>query len=127
MRDLSALIVARSARIREGLVVLLRAIPQIVCIEQADGIPLATLECPERVPHLLLYDFESGQGETGETLRGAKIRWPQTRCVALVEHSSSQAKALAAGADVVLTKGILAADLLAAIEGQLHTLGRTEL
>jgi ribosomal protein S18 acetylase RimI-like enzyme len=111
-----ALIVARSAQFRESLAVLVRSIPNIGRIEQAEDISSALAEHPELSPDLVLCDYESVQDEPVGTLHRVKIRWPHSRCVVLVEDEDARCKAQAAGADVVLTKGVLAARLLEEIE-----------
>jgi DNA-binding NarL/FixJ family response regulator len=113
---LSALIVARSDQFREGLAVLVSALPQIGRIEQADDLCLALT--PDAAPaDLLLCDYDSMRGEAADVLRRTKARWPGMRCVVLVEDAIAYRQAQALDADVVLTKGVLAARLLDAIEG----------
>jgi DNA-binding NtrC family response regulator len=46
---------------------------------------LALME--ERLPEVLLCDFELGQGTASELLRTVKTRWPAVRCVL---HSASR-------------------------------------
>jgi DNA-binding NarL/FixJ family response regulator len=116
MRQLSALIVARSAQFRESLVVLMRALAQIGPIMQADSIPEALSGYVERTPDLVLCDYASIQNERAETLYRIKARWPNARCVILVDDDRARQAAEAAGADVVLTKGVLAARLLETVE-----------
>ncbi len=118
-RQLSALIVARSAQFRESLVVLMRAIPQIGRVEQADSIISALSEHVGQVPDLILCDFEAVQNEMVETLYRVKARWSSSRCVVLVDDEGARQAAEAAGADVVLTKGVLAARLLETVESLL--------
>lgn len=120
-----ALIVARSAQFRESLAVLVRSISHIGRIEQADDLSSALAGHPELSPDLLLCDYESVQGEPVGTLHRVKARCPQSRCVVLVEDEDARTSAQAAGADVVLTKGVLAARLLEAIEGLLVECGET--
>jgi DNA-binding NarL/FixJ family response regulator len=115
---LSALIVARSARFRESLAVLVSSLPQIGRIEQAEDITLA-LAADIAPPDLLLCDYESMRGEAVDALRRTKARWPDVRCVVLVEDATAYRRARALDADIVLTKGVLAARLLDAIEGLL--------
>jgi ribosomal protein S18 acetylase RimI-like enzyme/CheY-like chemotaxis protein len=115
-RSLSALIVARSAQFRESLVVLMRAIPQIGSLEQADSISAALSEPTGEAPDLILCDFEAVQNEMVETLDRVKAQWSNSRCVVLVDDEGARQAAEAAGADVVLTKGVLAARLLETVE-----------
>jgi CheY-like chemotaxis protein len=115
-QQISALIVASSDPLRESLAVLVRSIQQVGRIEQAEDLSSALLENAGRPPHLILCDFEAVQDETVETLRRVKVQWPHVRCVVLVKDETDSLQALAVGADVVLTKGILAARLLETIK-----------
>ncbi len=115
----SALIIARSGQLRESLLVLLRAIPQIERIDQADDALSAVSLRPEVHPNLVLCDFDLPLDEALTMLNLIKARWPQSRCVALVEDERARQAAAVVGIDVVLTKGVLAARLLETIEGLL--------
>jgi DNA-binding NarL/FixJ family response regulator len=115
-RRTSALIIAPSVQLRQSLLVLLRAIPHIGPIYQAGDISSALSIRPMPYLDLVLCDFSLAQSEATKTLRRIKAEWPETRCVALVDEEQARQGALAAGADVVLTKGVLAARLLRKIE-----------
>ena len=95
---------------------LTRAISQIGPIMQAESIPEALSEYVERSPDLVLCDYEAIQNERAETLYRVKARWPNARCVILVDDEGARRAAEAAGAHVVLTKGVLAARLLETVE-----------
>jgi DNA-binding NarL/FixJ family response regulator len=111
-----ALIVARSSPFRESLAVLMRAIPQIGHIEQAEDL-VSALELEfDGQPDLMLCDFESVRDGTADRLHRLKARWRSMRCVVLVENKAARHHAQTMGADVVLTKGILAARLLETVE-----------
>jgi ribosomal protein S18 acetylase RimI-like enzyme len=116
-RPALALIVARPAQFRESLALLVRSISHVGRIECAEGLHTALADHPDLSPDLLLCDYESVQDEPVGTLHRVKARWPQSRCLVLVEDEDARCKAQAAGADVVLTKGVLAARLLEEIEG----------
>ena len=113
---ISALIVACSDPFRESLAVLIRSIPQIEHIRQVKDLASALSDNASRPPDLMLCDFASVQDETVDTLRYIKSLWPQVHCVVLVEDKAAYHQAEAVGADVVLTKGVLAAKLLETIE-----------
>jgi CheY-like chemotaxis protein len=114
--SMTALIVARSPRFRESLAVLIRAIPQIGHIEQVEDI-FSVLSMDVGVqPDLMLCDFESVRASTADIVRRLKVRWPHMHCVVMVEDETARKQARISGADVVLTKGILAARLLEAVE-----------
>jgi DNA-binding NarL/FixJ family response regulator len=112
----SALIIARSGRLRESLLVLLRAIPQIARIYRAEDVPAALSLSLRYDPVLVLCDYDLSQDGTSTMLRQIKTRWPQARCVALVKGERERVRAQAAGVDVALIKGVLAARLLETIE-----------
>jgi DNA-binding NarL/FixJ family response regulator len=95
---------------------LVRSIPQIGRVEQAQDLSLALLERDESPPDLMLCDFASVQDDGLETLREVKARWPRVCCVLLVEDDRAYQRAQNAGVDAVLCKGVLAARLLEAIE-----------
>jgi DNA-binding NarL/FixJ family response regulator len=115
-RPASALIVAQSPQFRESLAVLMRAVPQIGRIRQAADAASALSENGETPPDLILCDFGAARDATVETLRRIRAQWPHARCVVLVQDRAALQRAQDLGADVVLTKGVLAARLLEAVE-----------
>jgi DNA-binding NarL/FixJ family response regulator len=74
----------------------------------------------------MLCDFESMQDESVRTVQRVKARWPQLRCVVLVDDDTAYQQAKAVGADRILTKGVLAAKLLETIEELLSASGGGE-
>jgi DNA-binding NarL/FixJ family response regulator len=121
----TALIVSRSSQLRESLLVLLRAIPRIVRVYQAEDLSSALALPLKPPPILVLCDYDLSNGEVTATLRRVKAAWPGTRCVVLVEDEPERRAAEAAGVDVALIKGVLAARLLEEIEQLLgETVGK---
>jgi DNA-binding NarL/FixJ family response regulator len=112
----AALVIAHSAQFRESLLVLLRAIPQIEQIYQAEDVPSALTLHIAFAPLLVLCDYDLAQGKVNRMLRRVKAMWPEARCVALVEDEQEREDAEDAGVDVALIKGVLAAKLLETIE-----------
>ena len=115
----SVLIISRSAQIRESLLVLLRAIPQIETVHQAEDAPTALAMEPEVQPALVLLDYDLPDDELRTVLGRIKAAWPQARCLVLLDDEQDRRRAEEAGADVVLVKGIRAATILETIEGLL--------
>ena len=112
----STLIIARPGQLRDSLQVLLAAIPQLGVVNQADdgptGLALTTIECPT----LVFLGFDLPKHELLKTLKQAKIKWPRTPSIALVDNPHDDQAAKTAGADIVLMKGVLAAKLSTMIE-----------
>jgi DNA-binding NarL/FixJ family response regulator len=113
----SALVLARAPALRDSLVVLFRALPQLGQIRQAETLSEALARTSLPAPDLVLYDLEPAREDVWAALTRIKARWPRSHCLVLVEDERAAAEARAAGADVVLTKGILAARLLDTLKG----------
>jgi len=107
------LVIARPGQLRDSLLVLLKAVPRIGRVEQADDVASALAMSHELCPALVLVECD-GPGD--EILSPIKAAWPQARCVALADSEQACRDAESAGADAVLVKGVLAARLLATIE-----------
>ncbi len=114
--DISTLIAARPGRVRDGLQALLAAIPQIEMIGQADDGASALKSVVEHRPALVLLDTNLPGNEVWAVLRQIKAQWPQARCLIMSDSGQQRRAAQAAGADGMLLKGFLAAELLAAIK-----------
>jgi DNA-binding NarL/FixJ family response regulator len=114
--QISACIIARPGQLREGLQILLKAIPQIELICEVEDISLALALQQHHHPTIALLDCDPYGTSVLNTVQHIKALWPQTCCIALVEHEQEHQAALAAGADVVLVKGVLATTLLTTIE-----------
>jgi len=115
----SALVIARSAQLRESLLVLLRALPRIQEIYQADGGDSALMMSQQIHPALVLLDHGLTRNEAQATLEGIKVAWPQARSIVLLDDEQDRRGVEAAGADLVLVKGMLAAKVLDMIDGAL--------
>jgi DNA-binding NarL/FixJ family response regulator len=110
------LIVARPGRLRDALSALLTTIPRLKIVGQADDGPSALKMVAERHPTLVLLDSTLPDDEVKVMLGQIKAERPQTRCIVLVGNSRQQQVAKHAGADEVLLKGYLTANLLTSIE-----------
>jgi DNA-binding NarL/FixJ family response regulator len=113
----SVLIVAHSAQIRDSLLVLLRAIPQIEAVHQAEDGPSALAMGQEIQPTLVMLDDDLPDDKALQILLGQMIAmWPQARCLVLLDDEQDRRSAQEAGADVVLVKGVRAATVLEMVE-----------
>lgn len=121
-----AWVVAPPGRLREGWRALLLATPEIADVRQVDSpsSALGALEIPG--PDLVLLDAEAF-GETAWALPDrVRAKAPHCRCIVLVCSVHQRRRALAAGADAVLIKGFLAAELSAAVKRLLRRQERAE-
>jgi DNA-binding response OmpR family regulator len=116
----SALIVAKPGPLRDSLQALMAAMmPQIEAAYEVNDLASAlemTFAC---CPTLVLLDCGLNGGDGWMTVRRAKAKWPQARCVFLANDVQQHQEAEAAGADAVLLKGFPAAGLVATIVGLL--------
>ena len=111
----SALIVARPGPLRDGLQALMTAIPQIDAVREMDDVSSALRVVFERSPALVVLDSNLAGSEVWMTVRRARARWPQARCIFLADNVQQHQEAEAAGVDAVLLKGFPAAKLIATI------------
>lgn len=117
--SVSALIVARPSRMRDGLKALLRTMPQINAIEQTGDIPTAIKMIMEHPPALILLDSNLTNGNVASVLRQTKAERLSTQCIVLVDNKQEVDMATMAGADWVLLAGFPAVDFFAAVESLL--------
>jgi DNA-binding NarL/FixJ family response regulator len=112
-----ALIVAKPSQFREGLQAMLTSIPQIKQVSQVDDAPSALRMVAQHYPALVLLDFDLSSSDVlAVTLKQIKATWPQSQCIALVHNEQEYQMAKAAGADVVLMKGVPATKLLTIVK-----------
>lgn len=115
-----ALIVAKPSQFREGLQAMLTSIPQLKRVSQVEDGPSALRMAAQDYPTLVLLEFDrSSRDVLAATLEQIKARWPQSQCIALVHNEQEYQLAEAAGADVVLMKGIPAPKLSAIVKERL--------
>ena len=112
----SALIVAQSAQIRDSLLVLLRATPQIETIHQAEDSHSALALGSDIQPALGVLDYNSTPDQLASDLIKLRVAWPQARYLVLLDDEQDRRRVQSAGADVALVKGIRAATILETIE-----------
>jgi DNA-binding NarL/FixJ family response regulator len=113
------LIVANPGRIRDGLKAMLRAIPRIEIVLQANDGPAALKIIAECQPALVLLDSKLANNDIQSVSRQIKAKSPQTRCIVLIDNARQQWMAKVADADSALTIGCPAGEFFTAIEGLL--------
>lgn len=112
---MSALIIAQPGQLRDGLQVLLAAIPPIKKVIQVEDVPSA-LALRRQDPALVLLNGDLPGDELVAALAQIKDEWAQAQCIVLVDDEQRYETAETGGADVVLMKGILASKFFATIE-----------
>ena len=123
-RSATVLVAARPGRMRDSLKLLLKTIPGIEIVGQADNTSLALRMIAERRPALVLVDTNLPDDGVLTVLRQIKARESQTRCLVLADNGQKQADVAAAGADAVLRKGFPAEELFDTVERLLSTLSQ---
>jgi DNA-binding NarL/FixJ family response regulator len=118
----SALIAVKSGPLRDGLRALIATMPQIEAVEDVDDVGSALqdgyrTDCPT----VVLLDASLIDGEMGMVLHQLRSKWPKARYVFLADDVYQHHSAAAAGADVVLLKGVSAARLVSTIARLLPT------
>ena len=114
-----ALIVANPGRIRDSLKTMLRAVPHIQTIYQANDAPTASKIISQYRPALVLLDSKLANNDIQSVSRQIKTESPQTRCIVLVDNVQQQWMAKVTDADTVLAIGCPATKFLTTIEGLL--------
>ena len=111
-----ALIVASPGRIRDSLKTMLRAVPRIETVYQANDGPTASKIITEYHPVLVLLDSKLANNDIQSVSRHIKTESPQTRCIVLVDNVQQQWMAKVADADSVLAIGCPATKFFSTIE-----------
>ncbi|MGC9466989.1 MAG: response regulator [Anaerolineae bacterium] len=112
----SVLVVAAQSSLRESLTALLRSIPLITTVHQADGAVSGLRIAETTLPALVLLDASLPDGEAWLLLSQLRARWPQTQYVVLTDTTQLRRRAEAAGASRVVLKGFPAAKLSTLLE-----------
>ena len=118
----SILVIAQPGHLRDSLQVLLASLSGGRPVVVAGGVLVEKPGTMNSHPDLVLVVLEPGSpgAEDSEVAAKIKTHWPQTRLVVLVDTERQRQSMIAAGADRVLFKGFLAAQLLVEIEGLLN-------
>ena len=107
----SALLAARPGRMRDSLRALLAACPRIGAVDKAGDGAAALRRVAGQRPALLVLDTNLPDGAARKVLGQVRSRWPETRCLVLVESVRGREIAKAAGADRVLVRGFSTSEL----------------
>ena len=113
--DGPALLVAVPGRLRDGWQALLKAMPQISDVQQADDLPSAWRTLDSQRFGLVILDAGSFGAGAWNLLREIKASKPQCRCIVLVCNSWQEQDAWLAGADEVLLRGFTVREMFAAV------------
>ena len=116
MRPTLALIATRSGPLLDSLVALMTTMDQVNAVLIAEDGASALRMMAQHRPALVVIETDLPAEEGHVPLQEIKTRWPQTRCIALVEDIEQQQEAESAGADVVLIVGFPPARFIAAVE-----------
>ena len=119
MKDqVPAFILARSGRMRDGLLALLRAIPQIGTVQQMEHGLTEFKSVPGQDQGLVLLDGSLMNQELWTYLKQAKGRHSgsQYKYIVLADNTMQQRLAQAAGVDGILLAGFPAAQFFTTIE-----------
>lgn len=114
--DASVLLVAKPSRMRDGLRALLRTIPYLKIVGQADDSSSALALVSEQRPTLVLLGANLPNDEVQTVLAQTKAECPEARCIVLADSFQRQWLAEMAGADSVLLTGFPAAKFISIIE-----------
>jgi len=112
---ISVLIASRPDRRRDGVRAMLKAIPHLKIINQADDGPTALKMMADHRPALVLLDSNLPDGTAWTVLKQIKTEWPQTLCLALIDTIDQRSMAETVGADGILMTEFSMMELGAAI------------
>ena len=113
------LIVAAPGDLQAGLQVLLAKLPDVEILA-ASGESAALNAMVRHRPSLLILDVDVAGSQSPALLNQIKGRWPNIRCLVLLNQAGEQQAALSGGADAALIKGFPAARLVPVVEGLLR-------
>ena len=117
---MSVLIVARPGRRRDNLRALLKAVPQLNNINQADDGSAALCLVNGQCPSLILLDSSLSEPETKLVLEQVKTKLPPAHCLVLADTPEQWRLAEASHADAVLAADFSIANFLTATENLLN-------
>jgi DNA-binding NarL/FixJ family response regulator len=116
----AALVVAKPSPLRDSLVALLRSLPMVATVQQADTAAGGLRIFETNPPGILLLDAGLPGGDAWRLLRTIRTKWPTVRCVVLADNGRLRRRAEDAGADRALLKGYPAARLSVLLEQTLQ-------
>jgi DNA-binding NarL/FixJ family response regulator len=112
------LIVALPGDLQIGLQALLTVLRDVEVLVAAEG-PLALEVIKRHAPSLVILDNDLPGDAALLAATHIKVRWPDIRCLVLVNDEQQRQRVQESSADLVLIKGYPAAKLIATIEGLL--------
>ncbi len=110
------LLVASPGRKSEGLQAILRTIPEIEIVGQADHVYQTMAMIAQHQPSLILIDSSLTTEDILPALAQIKGGYPRTRCIVLVDNIKQQSASREAGADCALITGFSTQALHEAID-----------
>ena len=118
----TAYVVARPGRIRDGLIALLRTIPEIGAVEQLDEDASLLVSVPHHHRTLVFLEASLMNQKVWTFMKQVKSRQPPTycKCLVLADNSFQQRMAVAAGADGVLLAGFRAYEFFTTVQNLLN-------
>ncbi|HAY84220.1 MAG TPA: hypothetical protein DCY42_04640 [Chloroflexi bacterium] len=122
-----ALVITKPGHLRNGLQSLLRTVPQIEIIAEAQDTSVLLKMSDELHPELILLDASIFEESSWNAISKFKAEWPQTVILVLTENDQQGLKAKGAGADLFIPKGFPAAKLVDLIENSLSRNMRDEI
>jgi len=114
-----ALVITKPGHLRNGLQSILRTVPKIEVIAEAQDPSVLVRMSDDIHPDLILLDAEVIDDPEWSAISKLKGEWPQTTILVLTENDKQGLQAEKAGADYFLLKGFPAADLVNLIENSL--------
>jgi DNA-binding NarL/FixJ family response regulator len=111
------LIVDDSASFRKGMRALLEIQADMEVIGEAPNGSKAMEMVEELQPDIILLDAQMPEMTGVAVARQVKRRWPQTKILLLTMYSDYRSKAIEAGADAFVTKGIPPENMVSLIRG----------
>lgn len=117
--QMPVLVVAKPGPLRDSLVTLLKSLPQVSTVEQANTATSALRTVDSKRPALVVVDSNLPGDEAWTVLKQCKSRRPAVRCVVLSDTVQHYRQAEAAGASQALLSGTPAPKLSVALEGLL--------
>jgi DNA-binding NarL/FixJ family response regulator len=119
MIQTTVVIIARAGQLWSSLQSLLRTVPAVDALYQFHDVAMLLERHPTFTPALLLLDFTTPNTELLKALPQLQKLWPQTHTLAFVTDEAQGRLAEAAGIQLVLPEGVLAATLWETIQALL--------
>ncbi len=113
---LRILIVAKSGHFRDSMVAVLKTLPRVELFLVNGLNHMEWEELPLATPTIALVDLETSAASQPVRLHLLKEKWPGLRCVALVDNFQQARAARSGNAELTLSRGASAGELLFAIQ-----------